>query len=34
MKNALEKLRALADESEEVAVFTRFIEQSERGIVR
>lgn len=34
LKNALEKLRALADESEEVALFTRFIEQSGRGIVR
>ena len=34
LKNALEKLHALADESEEVALFTRFIEQSERGIVR
>ena len=34
LKNALKKLRALADESEEVALFTRFIEQSGRGIVR
>ena len=34
LKNALEKLRALAYESEEVALFTRFIEQSGRGIVR
>ena len=34
LKNALKKLRALADESKEVALFTRFIEQSERGIVR
>ena len=34
LKNALKKLRALADGSEEVALFTRFIEQSGRGIVR
>ena len=34
LKNALEKLRALAGENEEVALFSRFIEQSERGIVR
>ncbi|MDE0283279.1 MAG: acyl-ACP--UDP-N-acetylglucosamine O-acyltransferase [Gammaproteobacteria bacterium] len=34
LKNALKKLRTLADENEEVAMFTRFIEQSERGIVR
>ncbi|MDE0158101.1 MAG: acyl-ACP--UDP-N-acetylglucosamine O-acyltransferase [Gammaproteobacteria bacterium] len=34
LKNALKKLRTLADENEEVALFTRFIEQSERGIVR
>ena len=34
LKNALEKLEALAREYEEVATFTRFIRQSERGIVR
>ena len=34
LKDALKKLRVLADESEEVALFIRFIEQSRRGIVR
>ena len=34
LKDALKQLRALAGDSEEVARFTRFIEQSERGIVR
>ncbi len=34
LKDALKQLHGLADESEDVAQFTRFIEQSERGIVR
>lgn len=34
LKNALKKLESLAGEYKEVATFTRFIEQSERGIVR
>ncbi len=34
LKDALRQLRALAAESEEVARFARFIEESERGIVR
>lgn len=34
LKDALEQLRALCAESEDVARFSRFIEQSERGIIR
>ena len=34
LKNALKKLEALAGENSEVAIFTRFIRESERGIVR
>ena len=34
LKNALEELEILAGENREVAVFTRFIRESGRGIVR
>ena len=34
LKDALEKLEALAGEDEQVAIFTRFIRESGRGIVR
>ena len=34
LKQALEKLEALSGECSEVALFTRFIRESERGIVR
>ncbi|MYH70689.1 MAG: acyl-ACP--UDP-N-acetylglucosamine O-acyltransferase [Gammaproteobacteria bacterium] len=34
LKNAVKKLEALAGENREVTIFTRFIRESERGIVR